>query len=705
MKPMSLVDLTLLAVAIPCLVVGADSLEGGPMQRSDGHAASRVRITVEASHVLGPVNRLVFGQNLEAGDVFGVFSARHESVLTDTGYGVWNPETAAPVPEVLRYAQSIGISALRYPGGCLVHGFDWKQSIGPIAKRPKFRFGLDEYLAYCQVLKATPLITVSDYTGTAQDAADLVEYLNAPADSRHPWAQKRAANGHPQPYEVRYFELGNESDHGNHDLKPTQKFSAETYAAWVNAYAAKMRAVDPSIRLSALMGTGTGPDDPWNDIVLARTKGSVDFIAIHTYAVALWDEGQVRPYPEGMLMRACMASADQFEDMLATYRTKIRRHTGRDLPLAITEYNAAMVQEKPVPYRFSFAAALFSADYLRVLLKPDANVLMANYWEFINGYWGMVKGPMHPYPAKERAWSVNPAFSLYQLWAQHFGQVLVGTEVRGSPRVELPQSVGVMLPAIGSTHEKSRATSENLLAGTTLNAASGVGYSVEVLPDAALRVTMKELTGACYLPIGRITAKPGLVYEMTLEARVTGEVGASVLGLGMIDMRGWAGPLTGTAIDTLGMARQWTPFSVRFTTPEACPGLDISLRLLSTNMPLSGLLEIRKLSVRTVTQERFPAYQVVTASASLAADGQTAYLMVFNKHETDTIPVDIDLRDFAAVSAAFWRVVSPTMAATNSPAGPSEWRADRENGGLEPGQLQSYLLPPCSMTAFEFRRK
>lgn len=546
MQNLRLMAWLMLAAALPGLVMGAERADGDRTQEptADVGTVAVTRLTVDVTQALGPVNRLVFGHNLEAADAYGVFAPKHTP--TDTGAGVWDPQARAPLPEALPYAQAIGMPVLRYPGGCLVHGFDWKQTIGPLTERPPFRFGLDEFLSYCQRLKATPLITVSDYTGTAQDAADLVEYLNAAADTHHPWAQKRAANGHPAPYGVRYFELGNESDHGNHELKPTRKFTPEAYAKWVNDYAAKMRAVDPGIWLSALMGTGTGPDDPWNDIVLARTKGSVDFIAVHTYAVALWTEDQVRPYPEAALMRACMASADQFEEMLGKYREKIRRHTGKELPLAITEYNAALVQEKPVPYRFSFGAALFCADYLRVLLKPDAHVLMANYWQSINGYWGMVRCTMPYGPSRDRTWSVRPAYPLYVLWAQHFGQTLVKSEVRGSPRVALSRQVGM--------------------------------------------------------------------------------------------------------------------------TPAA-------------------------------------AYDAVTAVASRSTDGRTVYLIVFNKHDTEAIPITMELRHFAPAAAARWCVASPSMTATDWQTNPAGSIAAREEQAISPSQPISHRLPACSMTAFEFTGK
>jgi alpha-L-arabinofuranosidase len=61
-----------------------------------------------------------------------------------------------------------------------VHLFDWKRTVGPLEKRPEQKFGLPEFLQNCADIGAVPLITIADYFGAAQDAADLVEYLNAP---------------------------------------------------------------------------------------------------------------------------------------------------------------------------------------------------------------------------------------------------------------------------------------------------------------------------------------------------------------------------------------------------------------------------------------------------------------------------------------------------------------------------------------------
>ncbi|HEX2948116.1 MAG TPA: hypothetical protein VHV83_00860, partial [Armatimonadota bacterium] len=94
------------------------------------HAALTATITVDAKHSNGPVNPLIFGHNTEVppGD--------------PGAEGLWNPKTAAPVPEVLAAAQAVGMKLLRYPGGGYTSGFDWHTAVGPVAQRPGNAFGV-----------------------------------------------------------------------------------------------------------------------------------------------------------------------------------------------------------------------------------------------------------------------------------------------------------------------------------------------------------------------------------------------------------------------------------------------------------------------------------------------------------------------------------------------------------------------------------
>ncbi len=661
---------------------------------------AQAKITVHAGDVLGEVNPLIFGHNAEAADPKDIFGPLSNPIPGRTGEGLWNPETAEPVPEVLELAKQAGMKMLRYPGGCLVHNFDWKKAVGSPADRPDFTFGVDEFIAFCRAADAEPLMLVSAYVGGPQDAADLVEYLNAPATPEHPWAQRRAAWGHPDPYGVVYFEMGNESDHGNHDVKPFRKFSAEQYAEWFNECARLMKGAAPGIKMGALMGTATGPDDPWNRKVLEGVRETADFIIVHTYAVGLWGDEMAQGLPADRLMRACMAAGEQFEDELARYRGVVRRHAGRDIPLAITEYNAMFVQERPIPYRYSFGAALFSADYVRVLLKPETNVLMANYWHFINGYWGMVQGPRLP-EQQPRVWRQMPAYHLYRLWGQHFGQQLVHVDVQG-PQLDFEGAVQVQ-PASGDAGlPEGVAPDANLMAGVQLLAGQGKGYQCVVAGPGQLALEVDELTAESYALIARIApVQPG-AYTLSYTGRSEGDLAGGNFGLGLSDSRGWDATHSGNAVEGVQAAGDWTEFSGGLVTLPDCPGLLVMWRLRPGRQAASGRIEVR--DIRLTPVRAFPAYAALTSSAGLSADGRTLYLIVFNKHHAADVPAEVEVEGFAIASAHAWTVTGPSLDAVNLN---EELVREIESGvaleGLSPTGFRR-IFPARSMTALELRR-
>jgi alpha-N-arabinofuranosidase len=156
------------------------------------------------------------------------------------GYGLWSAPSHSPVPAVVKESRRAGLQSVRFPGGTIANLFDWKRAIGPHhgcqvngtgtpetgfpAVRHRLAFGVDEYMSFLRAIGAAPLIMVPFVTSRPIDAADWVEYMNAPAGvAGNPnggvdWADVRADNGHPRPYEVRRWEIGNEQDH------PTERY-------------------------------------------------------------------------------------------------------------------------------------------------------------------------------------------------------------------------------------------------------------------------------------------------------------------------------------------------------------------------------------------------------------------------------------------------------------------------------------------------
>jgi len=163
----------------------------------------------------------------------------------------------------IRYLKEMGIEIARWPGGNFVSAYDWRDGIGYRDKRPPRRelawngmetndMGVDDFLTFCRLIGAEPYIAVNSGLGDAHSAAEEVEYVNGPATSR--LGRQRAANGHPAPYGVKIWGIGNEM------YGPWQwgHLSSTQYPEKHNLMVKAMRAVDPSLEVIA---SGATPEE------------------------------------------------------------------------------------------------------------------------------------------------------------------------------------------------------------------------------------------------------------------------------------------------------------------------------------------------------------------------------------------------------------------------------------------------------------
>jgi alpha-N-arabinofuranosidase len=212
------------------------------------------------------------------------------------------------------------ISILRYPGGNMLSGYDWRDGVGPRDQRPRRRelawqsiesnqFGTNEFIDYCRTLAIEPMLGVNLGTGTIADAAALVEYCNAPVGTRY--ADLRASHGYAKPHAVKYWCIGNEMD------GPWQigHLEADEYARKAREAAKMMRWQDPSLKLVACGSSNTDmPTYPeWDRVVLEHCWEHVDYLALHYYAVNY--ENDTASY---------LAQAAQFESHVDTLAGLLR---------------------------------------------------------------------------------------------------------------------------------------------------------------------------------------------------------------------------------------------------------------------------------------------------------------------------------------------------------------------------------------------
>jgi alpha-N-arabinofuranosidase len=297
---------------------------------------------------------------------------------------------------------------IRWPGGNVAQDYHWRWGVGPRDQRMTWinlswrqepepsDFGTDEFIELCRRVGAEPSITVNieGRGATAEEAAAWVEYCNAPATSKH--GAQRAANGHPEPFRVRLWELGNEiwGDwvRGHSD--------APTYAANARRYAAAMRAVDPRIKL-----IGVGDNNmAWNREVLRTAGEDLDYLAIHHYYGRAEMAGDVRNL---------MARPLHYERFYREVAQAIRELApDREIRLAINEWGLSL----PIEQLYSMDAALFGARLLNVFERSSDVVAMSAVSDLVNGWpGGIIQAGRH-------GLFVTPTYLVNQVYAEHAGR-------------------------------------------------------------------------------------------------------------------------------------------------------------------------------------------------------------------------------------------------------------------------------------------
>ncbi len=190
-------------------------------------------------------------------------------------------------PDLLEALRALAPPFLRWPGGSFASIYAWKDGIGPQASRryhpntiwggysDYYGFGTDELMELARQLDTEPLVVLkatSTDPGEIQNAMDWVRYLNDPPTTE--WGGRRAANGHREPYAVRYFQIDNEPM--NHTL------TADRYAEIVNAYGARLRAIAPGARIVAC-GQKRSNDMAWSQKLIDIAGKSFDILGVHNY--------------------------------------------------------------------------------------------------------------------------------------------------------------------------------------------------------------------------------------------------------------------------------------------------------------------------------------------------------------------------------------------------------------------------------------
>src|SRR6201994_1041458 len=172
-----------------------------------------VNITVDTSKPGAQIDRHIYGQFAE-------------HLGTGIYGGVWVGEKS-PIPNIHGYRKdvvaalkAIHVPVVRWPGGCFADLYNWRDGIGPRAKRPTRinvhwggvtddnSFGTHEFMNFAELIGADPYVSINVGSLPPYDAAQWVEYMTSSENAS--LANERRKNGRAQPWQLKYLGIGNE---------------------------------------------------------------------------------------------------------------------------------------------------------------------------------------------------------------------------------------------------------------------------------------------------------------------------------------------------------------------------------------------------------------------------------------------------------------------------------------------------------------
>ena len=343
----------------------------------------KASVEIDAKNVIGLIDPFIYGHFIEHLErcIYG---------------GLWTDDGSVVREDVFQLVEALKMPLVRYPGGNFASGYHWEDGIGPKTSRPE-RFdaawsapesnqvGTDEYLESMHRLGAEPLLVVNDGSGTPEEAARWVAYCNAVSGDQ---ARLRAENGHPEPYNVKYWGVGNEV-WGKWQIGTT---TAENYATRLLKFTHAMHTVDPTIRIVACGNTihSEHPDDPgrmWNETVVRLVGSEIDYLSFHLYQPD--QDGWKENYEVESLHHSVCAAPLEAERMIARMGAQLAEISpNKKIGVVLDEWNLWLTPPAQAGSMhqvvYTMRDALYCAGMLNVFQRQCNLLSMANVAQLVN---------------------------------------------------------------------------------------------------------------------------------------------------------------------------------------------------------------------------------------------------------------------------------------------------------------------------------
>ena len=405
----------LFLIAIPALALS---------QPKEEHTMNRLIIYADSGK--HTISRHIYGQfseHLGRGVYEGIWVGKDSDI----------PNTRGIRNDVVQALKKIHVPTLRWPGGCFADEYHWQDGIGDPAKRPKMinthwggvvednSFGVHEFLDLCKQIDAEPYITGNVGSGTVEEMSKWVEYLTFEGFS--PMADLRRQNGRDEPWNIKYWGVGNENWGCGGNMSP------EFYAALYNRFATYCRNYGDN-KLYKIAGGSYSDNYNWTEVLMKDIKPHLmDGISLHYYTINRdWsDKHSATNFDEASYFEVLQKSLKL--DTYLTEHTQImdQYDPEKKIDLIVDEWGAWHAEEPGTKRGFLYQQntlrdAFVAALSLNIFHQHAERVHMANIAQTINVLQAMILTD------KEKM-ILTPTYHVFDMYQVHQDALLLPSEL------------------------------------------------------------------------------------------------------------------------------------------------------------------------------------------------------------------------------------------------------------------------------------
>ncbi len=463
-------------------------------------------IIVNANRSAGVINKNIYGHFSEhlGRCIYGGLANADGTLRTD----------------VVAALKELHVPVLRWPGGCFADTYHWLDGVGPKDRRKTIvntnwggvtednAFGTHEFMALCRALGCEPYISGNVGSGTVQEFSDWVEYCNMPG--RSPMADLRRQNGQEEPFNVRYWGIGNETWGGGGNMRP------EFYADVCRQYSSFLRSYSPDLKPCKIACGASEDDYHWTRAVVESAGRVIDAISLHYYTIPgdNWGvKGSATDFDRDTFYHTLHRTL-WMEELIENHSRIIRRFAkGKNIGLVVDEWGTWYDVEPGTNPGFLYQQntmrdALVAAINLNLFNNHCDTVVMANIAQMVNVLQAMVL-------THGDKLLLTPTYHVFRMFRDH-------QDARQLESYAETRLLGSAEEPVPDLHVSASEGPNGTLLVTAVNLHDTDACPVEVLLSGrkAKSVTAETLAGA---PAAHNTFDaPDTVHPVPLEVRLTG---------------------------------------------------------------------------------------------------------------------------------------------------------------------------------------